>query len=100
MLVVVSGLPGVGKTTISRELARATGAVYVRIDSIEQPLRTAGWHIEGEGYMTAHEEAIRSRRERFVQALTAVGRVASLMPASWNRIAAWLDQIDGLRRAA
>jgi hypothetical protein len=26
MLIVLSGLPGVGKTTIARELARATGA--------------------------------------------------------------------------
>jgi predicted kinase len=42
MLVVLSGLPGVGKTTIARELARATGAVHVRIDAIEQALRNAG----------------------------------------------------------
>jgi len=28
------------------------------------------------------------------------GRLASLMPASWNQIAGWLDQIDELRRAA
>jgi predicted kinase len=54
MLVVVGGLPGVGKTTIARELVRATGAVYVRIDSIEQSLRNAGWQIEGEGYRVAH----------------------------------------------
>jgi thymidylate kinase len=33
MLIVLSGLPGVGKTTVARELARATGAVHVRIDS-------------------------------------------------------------------
>ena len=26
--------------------------------------------------------------------------VASLMPASWNQIASWLQQVDGLRRAA
>lgn len=26
--------------------------------------------------------------------------VASLVPASWNRIAFWLKQIDGLRQAA
>jgi hypothetical protein len=26
--------------------------------------------------------------------------VASLMPASWNQIVPWLQEIDGLRRAA
>ena len=50
MLVVLSGLPGVGKTSIARELVQATGAVYVRIDSIEQALRNAGCQVEAEGY--------------------------------------------------
>jgi predicted kinase len=54
MLVVMSGLPGVGKTTIARALAQATGAVHVRIDSIEQALRNAGWEVEGEGYCVAY----------------------------------------------
>jgi predicted kinase len=54
MLVVMSGLPGVGKTTIARALAQATGAVHVRIDSIEQALRNAGWDVEGEGYRVAY----------------------------------------------
>lgn len=53
MLIVLSGLPGVGKTTIARGLARVTGAVYVRIDSIEQALRNAGAQVEGEGYSVA-----------------------------------------------
>jgi predicted kinase len=57
MLVVLSGLPGVGKTTIARELTRATGAVYVRIDSIEQALRIAGLQVEGEGYSVAYAVA-------------------------------------------
>ena len=54
MLIVMSGLPGVGKTAISSELAIATGAVHLRIDSIEQALRSAGWRVEGEGYAVAY----------------------------------------------
>jgi predicted kinase len=54
VLVVLSGLPGVGKTAVAREYARAAGAVHLRIDSIEQTLRTAGWHVEGEGYAVAY----------------------------------------------
>ena len=57
MLVVVSGLPGVGKTTVARALARATGAVHLRIDSIEQELRNAGHRVEAEGYAVAHAVA-------------------------------------------
>lgn len=54
MLIVLSGLPGVGKTTIARELARSLGAVHVRVDSIEQALRRAGADVGGEGYAVAH----------------------------------------------
>src|SRR5882757_5163068 len=41
MLIILGGLPGSGKTTIARELARQLGAVYLRIDSVEQALRDA-----------------------------------------------------------
>lgn len=57
MLLVLSGLPGVGKTTIARELATAIGAVHVRLDSIEQVLRDAGREVEGEGYAVAYAVA-------------------------------------------
>jgi predicted kinase len=57
MLIVFSGLSGVGKTAIARELARTIGAVHLRIDSIEQALRRAGYSVEGEGYQVAYAVA-------------------------------------------
>ena len=42
MLLILSGLPGTGKTTIAHELARRLQAVHVRIDSIEQAIRNSG----------------------------------------------------------
>jgi predicted kinase len=54
MLIVMSGLPGVGKTTIAREVGRATRGVHVRIDSIEQALRNSGWDVQAEGYRVAY----------------------------------------------
>jgi predicted kinase len=57
MLIVLSGLPGVGKTAVPRQLARAIGAVHVRIDSIEQALRAGGMAVAGEGYEVAYAVA-------------------------------------------
>lgn len=39
MLIVFAGLPGVGKSTLSRALAKELGATWLRIDSIEQAMR-------------------------------------------------------------
>lgn len=42
MLIILGGLPGVGKTTIAVALARLIGAQHLRIDSIEQAIRASG----------------------------------------------------------
>ncbi|MER6418715.1 AAA family ATPase [Streptomyces sp. NPDC001137] len=42
MLVVIGGLPATGKTTPARLLAARTGAVHVRVDTIEQALVRSG----------------------------------------------------------
>ena len=50
-LFIFSGLPGSGKSTLARALAREMGAVYIRVDTIEQALRDlCGVEVGGEGY--------------------------------------------------
>jgi len=42
MLVAFGGLPGTGKSTIAHEVARRRQAICLRIDTIEQAIRSAG----------------------------------------------------------
>ncbi|GAA2312209.1 AAA family ATPase [Streptomyces violaceusniger] len=42
MLIIMCGLPATGKTTLARALARQTGAVHLRIDTIEQAVVRSG----------------------------------------------------------
>lgn len=61
MLIVFSGLPGTGKTTIAKELAATTGATYLRIDTIEQAIRNSGalaGDVGRSGYMVANQLAL------------------------------------------
>ena len=59
MLIVFSGLPGTGKTSIARELARQMRAIHLRIDTIEQALRACGTieEVMEEGYEVAYRVA-------------------------------------------
>jgi predicted kinase len=54
-LIVFSGLPGTGKTTVSKQLAARLCAVYLRIDTIEQAMKAAGAERIGPaGYAVAN----------------------------------------------
>ena len=44
-MIAFSGRPGAGKTTIARDLAARLGAVYLRIDSIEDGLRSSALNL-------------------------------------------------------
>lgn len=60
MLIIFSGLPGTGKSTIAHALAQALHAVYVRADSIEQQLRSSVLKlksIDDLGYLAGHAVA-------------------------------------------
>ena len=54
VLIVFSGLPGTGKTTVSCELTRRLEATYIRIDAIEQTLQAAGLTVGTMGYAIAN----------------------------------------------
>lgn len=59
MLIVLSGLPGVGKTAIAREIVARSPSAYLRLDTIEQTLRamSAFQDVGPAGYVLAYELA-------------------------------------------
>jgi predicted kinase len=59
-LIAFAGLPGTGKSSIARALAEQLGAVWLRIDSIEQAIREsalAPGSVDDAGYRAAYAVA-------------------------------------------
>ena len=58
ILFIFSGLPAVGKSTLAKYVVKEFGAVYLRIDTIEQGLKDlCRINVGGEGYRLAYRMA-------------------------------------------
>lgn len=60
MFFIFSGLPGCGKSTIAKKLSERLKAVYLRVDTVEQALKTGSTNIREsgpEGYFILYELA-------------------------------------------
>lgn len=70
MLVVISGLPGTGKSAVAAEVARDAGAVHLSIDNVEDALLGAGFPRSWTTGVAAYE-AVRAATEQNL----ALGRI-------------------------
>ncbi len=86
-LIVLGGLPATGKSTIASAVARRTGAVYLRVDRIEQAVvewTSLDHPVGAVGYAIAHELA----REQLSLGLDVI--VECVNPAAITRDP-WLE---------
>lgn len=91
MLIILGGLPGTGKTTLARTLAKQLGAMHLRVDTIEQTLQaTLGGGIGAAGYAVAQRLAEDNLRLGHMVIADSVNPVAASR-AGWRRAAVAAD---------
>ncbi len=90
LLIVLSGLPGTGKTKLARAAALALGAIHLRIDSIEQAIlrsSLAPSSVEEAGYLAAYAVALDNLRLGRIVIADSVNPI-ELTRQGWRRAAA------------
>lgn len=82
-----AGLPGSGKSTLAQALARELGAVWLRIDTLEQTLRNQGLPVRAdEGYQLAYALARDNLRLGLSVVADAVNPIA-ITRSAWRQVA-------------
>ncbi len=89
ILIVFGGLPGTGKSALARALAQDWNATYLRIDEIEQALRSSGAlreEVGPAGYIAAYALAESNLRLGHAVIADCVNPLAITREA-WRRVA-------------
>ncbi|WP_353962007.1 AAA family ATPase [Mycolicibacterium komossense] len=89
VLVILSGLPGVGKTTVARRVSGVVGGVHLRIDTIESAMVDSGIVAAAGGWDSAPDAGYR----------VAYGLAADLLRAGHIVIADSVNPLQITRRA-
>lgn len=90
ILVVLGGLPGVGKSTVAHALLAHWPAVYLRIDTIEQALRDSGVLMAGEVGAAGYRAAYALARTQLAQGLPVLADCVNPLPVTreaWRTVA-------------
>lgn len=86
-LYIFSGLPASGKSTLAKLLTKKTGAMYVRIDTVEQALRDlCCYKVEGEGYRLSYR-IIRDNLELGISCISDSCNPIELTRNEWQEVA-------------
>lgn len=89
MLIAFAGLPGTGKTTVARALARRLAAVYLRVDTLEQAFLASGSggaDIGPAGYLAAYAVAADNLRLGLTVVADSVNAL-EITRSAWRNVA-------------